>query len=153
MCILLAAFLKLAPSQRKLYGFSVQLDCMSETLCVVDDNLSHATPKGKNDDDHSVNECTKDTEDNLVVKLLKCESYMNNENKFASSKIVQLGQVFWWQSCSFLIRFVTNTLLEHLVGCESGWQHFDQLFEALHAFASCGCQEALYLVKVRHNSL
>jgi len=57
-----------------------------------------------------------------------------------------LGRVQFWKSKSVVAVFV-GSLLDLLDDCANHWRHFDQLFDCLDKFASCGQDEAIFLIR------
>jgi len=121
--ILSAVFAKLAPSQRTLYEFKIQQECTTKLLSVLNCGISYV----ENED--------ADIDEDIVITFK------------GHPKEIRLGRVYWWESNSFLIHFVGTAVIDMFADCESSWRRFDQLFEALFAFASCGYQESLYLIR------
>jgi len=78
-----------------------------------------------------------DQEDDVICSILSDSGQQTTQ---------RLGRVRWWLSKSIVARFV-GVLMELLQGCECHWKRFDQLFQLLLGFASCGQKEAVYLIR------
>ena len=80
-----------------------------------------------------------DSDDDVVLRYCKID--------YGYNKIVRFSRTKFWQSKSILPRFVGACLLDLLDGCENHWKRFDQLFDCISAFASCGHEEAIFLIR------
>jgi len=83
--------------------------------------------------------CNFDSDDYMIVR--RRGSTQTGEG------ISRLGRIKYWKSKSVLARFVGVCLLDKLEGCDVHWRRFDQLFESILAFSSCGHQEACFLIR------
>jgi len=80
-----------------------------------------------------------DSDDYIIVRT--------KERNHSNEVIDRLGRTEYWKSKSVLARFVGICLLDRLEGCDVHWRRFDQLFECLLAFSSCGQEEAFFLIR------
>ena len=58
-----------------------------------------------------------------------------------------LKRVQYWKSKSTLVIFI-GTLFDLIDECGAHWRRFDQIFECLKKFASCGQEEAILLIRL-----
>ena len=85
----------------------------------------------------------RDADDDIVTKSF----HLKSKVRTASPVIERLGRARFWMSKSVVAKFVGLSLLDFLQVCENHWRYFDQLFECILAFASCGHEEAIYLIR------
>jgi len=144
--ILTVVFSKLAPLETELY--SVEVEDVKATVVEINelDNCSEeimpvmATElKGSNTTSRSKYMCQDHANDIILWKT----SGSIDSAKFESTRE---GRVRWWKSKSILAQYV-GFLMSLLVNCEVNWKRFDQLFEAIYAFACCGYAESIYCIQ------
>jgi len=129
--ILTVVFSKLAPLEAELYFEELPSNKVEENDAPSDGKLPE-TEK---------NETTaEDPKDSTT--LWKTSGRVNSTKFECTSE----ARIKWWKSRSVLGRYV-GFLMGLLVNCEAHWKWFDQLFEALGAFARCGYHESIYLIR------
>ncbi len=112
-------FKVMAPIERKEYFISDPCDSSSGLSAFAD------------------TECEPDCDDDLIL----------NEVAFTPiSKQPRLGRICFWKSKSILANFI-GRLMDLLDECSAFWRNFDQFFEILQAFAECGQEECIFLIR------
>ena len=112
-------FLRMAPSERIAYYSEIDTSVMENSNCE--------------------STCDFDSDDYMIVR--------RRDGVHGKESVSRLGRTKYWKSGSLLARFVGLCLLDNLEGCDVHWRRFDQLFESILAFSSCGHEEACFLIR------
>jgi len=148
--VLRAIFLKMSVLERGVYN--LEIESTSQAPDEQDDGearsivLDHSEDEEDDDDMDDDESC--DVDDDIIVTPINAKhTSSHSESEGGKGGVMRIGRAKWWKSQSVLARFVGMGLLELLVGCESHWRRFDQLFECIEAFVMCGHDEALYMIR------